>query len=195
MLAASGLRTERLRLEPLAPPLAAEMLAYFERNRAHLAPWEPDRPPDFYTVEHHLRDAERCAVSTAHGECARFAAFERDAEEIVALINLWNIRRGVVQAAVIGYSVDAGREGRGYATEAVKAVVEYAFSTLKLHRLETSYQPANERSGRVLRKLGFAVEGYARDYLYSHGAWRDGILVALTNPAWTPDAAVGCVIP
>jgi ribosomal-protein-alanine N-acetyltransferase len=161
MLAASGLRIERLRLEPLAPHHAAEMLAYYDRNRVHLAPWEPDRSPDFYTVEHHLRDAERCAVATALGECARFAAFERDAEEIVALVNLWNIRRGVVQAAVIGYSVDARREGRGYATEAVKAVAEYAFATLKLHRLETSYQPANERSARVLRKLGFAVEGYA----------------------------------
>jgi [ribosomal protein S5]-alanine N-acetyltransferase len=191
MLAASGLLSERLRLEPLAPRHAAETLAYYDRNRAHLEPWEPDRSPEFYTLEHHVRDAERCAVATAHGECARFAAFERDGEEIVALINLWNIRRGVVQAAVIGYSVDARRAGRGYATEAVKAVVEYAFATLKLHRLETSYQPTNERSGRVLRRLGFTVEGYARDYLYLQGAWRDGILVGLTNPAWTPDAAEG----
>jgi len=66
--------------------------------------------------------------------------------------------------------------------EAAGAVVTYAFETLRLHRLETSYQPTNERSGRVLRKLGFVVEGYARDYLFLNGAWRDGILAARINP-------------
>jgi ribosomal-protein-alanine N-acetyltransferase len=172
-------------LEPFVPLHAAAVLAYYDRNRAHLERWEPSRSPDFYTLEHHVRDAERSAIATTNEECARFVVFERDGEEVVALVNLWNIRRGVVQAAVVGYSVDARREGRGYATEAVKAVVAYAFGTLNLHRLETSYQPTNERSGRVLRKLGFVVEGYARDYLYLDGAWRDGILVSLTNPDWT----------
>lgn len=191
MLAEHGLRTRRLRLEPFVQRHAPGVLAYYDRNRAHLQPWEPARSPEFYTLEHHERDAERCAVATAHGECARFVVFEREGNEVVALVNLWNIRRGVVQAAIVGYSVDAGVEGRGYATEAVGAVVAYAFTTLKLHRLETSYQPTNERSGRVLRKLGFVVVGYARDYLFLNGAWRDAILVGLTNPDWRPDELPG----
>ena len=45
-----------------------------------------------------------------------------------------------------------------------------------------NYIPHNERSGRLLRRLGFMVEGYARDYLFINGAWRDHILTALTNP-------------
>ena len=45
-----------------------------------------------------------------------------------------------------------------------------------------NYMPINERSGRLLRSLGFQVEGYARDYLYVGGAWRDHVLTALTNP-------------
>jgi ribosomal-protein-alanine N-acetyltransferase len=138
----------------------------------------------FYTLAYHERELERAVVAAAQERDVRFGAFAGD--ELVGLINLWNIRRGVVQAAIIGYSVDAAHEGRGYATEAARAVVTYAFETLALHRLETSYQPTNERSGHVLRNLGFVVEGYARDYLYLNGAWRDAILAARTNPAAPP---------
>lgn len=125
------------------------------------------------------------AEEAERGLCARFVAFDESSPEIAACINLWNIRRGVNQAAILGYSVDSSRLGRGYATEAARTVVRYAFDELRLHRLETSYHPENAASGRVLRKLGFSVEGYARDYLRIAGEWRDAILVGLINGAWT----------
>jgi ribosomal-protein-alanine N-acetyltransferase len=178
------LHTERLTLEPLAQRHAAAFLAYHERNRMHLQPWEPARDGAFYTLETQQADILVSEADAERGSCVRFVAFAHGSPEIVASVNLWNIRRGSIHSAIIGYSVDGLSEGRGYATEAAGAVVRYAFDTLNLHRLETSYQPVNERSGRVLRKLGFVVEGYARDYLLLNGAWRDGILVSLTNPNW-----------
>jgi ribosomal-protein-alanine N-acetyltransferase len=178
------LTTERLTLEPLSERHAAAFLAYHERNRAHLKQWEPARPESFYTLETQQSETLACEADAQRGVLERFVAFADGGADIVASINLWNIRRGSIHAAIIGYSVDARYEGQGYATEAAGAVVRYAFEELNLHRLETSYQPANERSGRVLRKLGFVVEGYARDYLFLNGAWRDGILVSLTNPDW-----------
>jgi ribosomal-protein-alanine N-acetyltransferase len=45
-----------------------------------------------------------------------------------------------------------------------------------------NYRPENERSGRLLQRLGFAREGYARDYLFIDGAWRDHVLTSLTTP-------------
>lgn len=186
------LKTERLLLEELAPRHAPMLLAYYERNRAHLESWEPTRSAAFYTVEFHESAIAASEHDAEHGLSKRFVAFELGGPEIVASINLMNIRRGVVHSGIIGYSVDARYEGRGYATEAAGAVVRYAFDVLNLHRLETSYQPTNERSGRVLRNLGFVVEGYARDYLFLNGAWRDGILVSLTNPKWrASDIATG----
>jgi len=55
---------------------------------------------------------------------------------------------------------------------------------MNLHRIMANYVPTNERSASVLKKLGFQVEGYARDYLYLNGKWRDHILTSLTNKDW-----------
>ena len=179
--AAVALETERLRLETFSAWHAAPILAYYERNRAHLEPWEPRRAPEFYTLAYH--EAEIAHAQTAE-EYRRFTVFERTGTEVVGIVNLWQIRRGVIQAAILGYSIDAQRQGRGYAPEAAEAVIGYAFRVLRLHRIEAGYQPANERSGRVLRKLGFVVEGYARDYLNYGDGWRDHILTALINHDW-----------
>jgi ribosomal-protein-alanine N-acetyltransferase len=180
------IQTERLVLEPFSPAHAEAVRDYYDRNRAHLDPWEPARPPAFYTVEYHREQGALAVTALARDEYARFAVFSREDRSLVALHNLWNIRRAVIQAAVIGYSVDEAHGGRGIATEAAAAVVDYAFDVLNLHRVETSYHPMNERSGRVLRKLGFTVEGYARDYLFMRGAWQDAILVSKINPRPTP---------
>ena len=68
--------------------------------------------------------------------------------------------------------------------EALTAAIKYVFEELNLHRIMANYMPANERSAKLLRRLGFTVEGYARDYLRLAGNWRDHILTALTNDSW-----------
>lgn len=49
-----------------------------------------------------------------------------------------------------------------------------------------NYMPHNQRSGNLLRRLGFVVEGYARDYLLINGRWEDHIQTSLINPNWKP---------
>ena len=180
-LAGTALRTPRLTVRTVHAADAPALLGYAARNRAHLDRWEPARPPGFETLAYW----ERFVLSTERehegGRLARFVAeFDEDGA-LVASINLHNIEYGVFSGAVIGYSVDAAYEGRGLAREAVAAVVAYAFDTLGLHRIEANYQPVNDRSGKLLRALGFVVEGYSRDYLYLDGAWRDHIRTSLAR--------------
>ena len=70
-------------------------------------------------------------------------------------------------------------QGSGLMFEALSAALPFALEHLGLHRIMANYQPHNERSGKLLRRLGFAVEGYARDYLYIDGEWRDHVLTAI----------------
>jgi len=177
------LETERLIVETVALPFAEAILAYHTRNRAHLEPWEPTRHADFYKVDYQRGVIERSLASETE---KRFVAIDRETSAIVASVNLSNLRRGANHSAIISYSVDEASQGRGYATTCAGAVMRHAFDVMNLHRLEASYNPINARSGRVLRSLGFVVEGYARDYLLINGKWDDAILVGLTNKEWRP---------
>ncbi|WP_437590589.1 GNAT family N-acetyltransferase [Sorangium sp. So ce1000] len=185
------IETPRLRL--LVPPVefAGRYLAYFERNRDHLARWDPPRPEGFYTEafwrERLLRDHDDFVADRA----LRLALQWRGSPggEVIGVCNFTQFVRGAFQAATLGYSLDQRAVGSGLMFEAIEAAIAYMFDTLGFHRVMANYLPHNERSGRLLRRLGFVVEGYARDYLFIDGAWRDHVLTALTNPRPAPPGA------
>ncbi|WP_437677464.1 GNAT family N-acetyltransferase [Sorangium sp. So ce131] len=188
------IETTRLRL--VLPPvdLADRYLAFYERNRAHLARWDPARPEGFYTEafwrERVLRDHDDFASDRA----LRLALEWRDDPrgEVIGVCNFNQFVRGAFQAATLGYALDQRAVGAGVMFEALTAALAYMFDALGFHRVMANYLPYNERSGRLLRRLGFVVEGYARDYLFIDGAWRDHVLTALTNPnPAPPDPARG----
>lgn len=177
-----ALRTERAFVHMPHPARADAVLAYFERNRAHLEPWEPARPTGFYTRQHW---AQRLAVNREEwmaGVSARF--FVERGERVIGSMNFTNVVGGVFRACSLGYSLDAREVGKGLMAEALGAAVPFVCAQLGLHRVMANYQPSNARSGALLRRLGFVIEGYARDYLYIDGAWRDHVL---TSYVW-PDA-------
>jgi ribosomal-protein-alanine N-acetyltransferase len=170
--------TARLNIESIGPEHIDTLLAYHQRNEKHLASWEPARSSDFFTRSYWSQYAAAVQDDAYHGRAHRFVAMLRGSRQIIASVNVTNIVHGVFQAGVLGYSVDGEQQGRGYGSEAVGTIVTWCFRNINLHRVEANYQPNNERSGRLLRALGFTVEGYARDYLYIDGAWRDHVLTA-----------------
>ena len=91
-------------------------------------------------------------------------------------VTLSNVRRGVAQAASVGYWIGERFARQGYMTEAVLAVVEFAFEELGLHRVEAACLPENDASRSLLLKVGFRQEGYARQYLRINGKWQDHLL-------------------
>jgi [ribosomal protein S5]-alanine N-acetyltransferase len=181
--------TERLLLTIPREEDAPRMLAYVEENREHFAPWSPPEPAGYYTESHwreHLRAAHR---QFAQDLALRLVFFSRDDAQgaVIGDCNFTNFVRGPFQACYLGYKIARRAEGQGLMREALKAAIDYVFENLRLHRIMANYVPTNERSGRVLRSLGFTVEGYARDYLLVGGQWRDHVLTSLTNTRLRPE--------
>ncbi len=179
--------TDRLRLTVPDPASAAAVLDYFERNRSHLEPWAPPAPDDFYTLEFWVRRANIARDELAAGRSLRLLLRPRqDPARVIGSCNFTEVIRGGFQACLLGYGLDQHEVGKGLMEEALRRSIEFVFSDFELHRVMANYMPINERSGALLRRLGFVVEGYARDYLFINGAWRDHILTALTNPKPLP---------
>ncbi len=183
-----GVRLESARLVlRLADMREARLVAaYLERNREHLAPWEPATPTGYYTEWYWRERLVQMRGEEEQGRQLRLHLFEKDAKpaRIVGAIGLSNIVRGAFHSAHLGFSLDHALEGRGTMREALETTLSYAFGPMNLHRIEANHQPHNLRSAGLLRRLGFTPTGYARDYLHIDGAWRDHVQTALINPNW-----------
>ena len=177
------LHTARCQLSLLQPDNAPVLLAYRQRNRDHLSPWEPAPNPDDGSLDEACqRAAARSVQAYADGLAVYFLATDRQTGDMLAACNFTNIVHGIFQACHLGYSVDHAWQGKGLMYEVVQAGITYMFETQGLHRIMANHMPANVRSERLLRRLGFEREGYARAYLKIGGRWEDHVLNALVRP-------------
>ena len=153
-------------------------------SRAFLTPWEPTWPPDDLTRTAFRRRLRRYAEEIEADEAHPFFLFRAGDHRLLGGLTLGNVRRGVAQAATLGYWMGEAHAGRGHMSRAVRAMAGFAFAELRLHRVEAACVPENEASRRLLEKVGFHYEGMARAYLRIDGAWRDHRLYALleTDP-------------
>jgi [ribosomal protein S5]-alanine N-acetyltransferase len=161
------------------------LLDFHKRNREHLEHWMPPVPEDFFTPGHWRRWVAGAQALYQHDQAVRLIM--RHAEPrggpIIGQINFTNIQRGALQACVVGYHIDHEWQGRGLMKLAMQAALRFMFEELRLHRIMANHLPHNERSAGLLKSLGFAVEGYAKHYLYMNGAWQDHVLTALVTPS------------
>ncbi|CUA83652.1 [SSU ribosomal protein S5P]-alanine acetyltransferase [Gulbenkiania indica] len=186
-LAQPVLTTPRLQLVPVSLGWARALLDYHLRNRDHLSPWDPVSGDMYYTELNWTMRCRQRLRDWSDGRGAAYVLVRPEQPGVVAgVVQLSNIVRGPLQAAHLSYSIDATLEGKGYMREALEAVVALAFGPLRLHRLMANYQPHNDRSGGLLKRLGFVVEGRAPAYLFLNGAWRDHVLTARVNPDFDP---------
>ena len=86
--------------------------------------------------------------------------------------------------AEIGYVLNRQFWGKGYGTEILDAMIEMAFNTYQLHRLEADIDPDNAASLALLKKFGFREEGLFRERWLMGDEWRDSVMMALLAPAW-----------
>jgi len=170
----------------LRPPEMRDYEAWADlraQSRAFLTPWEPTWPTDDLTRASFRRRVRRNNLEIYNDEAYPFLIF-RDDDVLAGGLTLGQIKRGVVQAATLGYWIGAPLARQGLMSAAVQAVTGYAFATLRLHRIEASCLPHNEASIKLLERTGFTREGYARAYLRINGVWQDHLLYGLleTDP-------------
>jgi [ribosomal protein S5]-alanine N-acetyltransferase len=151
----SAIETARLLLREPTADDATLLADYYRRNAARFEQWEPARPAG---PEAQRRWIAEVRAQRAAGAGATFLALDRalaDAQlaGVVALSGFSVDPPG----AMLDYSVDAAYEGRGFASEAVAALLDYGERELGRYTIGAYYDPGNARSAALLQRLGFRV--------------------------------------
>ena len=175
------LKTKRLTIKLLEPRDAHLMVAFRITNKIHLREWEPERSEEFYTEKFWLIQSKMTTRQFQNGVSVCFVIMDVKASRILGVCNYTNIVRGTFQACQLGYSIDHAHEGQGIMFEALQAANKYIFDNIKLHRIMAHYIPRNKRSGELLRRLGFVIEGRAESFMKINGMWEEHILTSLIN--------------
>ncbi len=84
----------------------------------------------------------------------------------------------------IGYDLLKDYWGQGYMIESLKPMIEYGFTKYELNRIEAHTAAVNEASRRLLKRLGFSLDGISRESAFFRGAFRDGCLYSLLRREW-----------
>ncbi|QZC97337.1 GNAT family N-acetyltransferase [Pseudomonas sp. ERGC3:05] len=173
--------TERLLLQAAHRSHAGTLRAHLVANRAFLQPWEPSRDDEYFELAAISQRLATMAEKTASGEAVHLLMLREG--HIIGSCNFTTIVRGAFEACHLGYALDESAQGQGLMHEALNAAIAYVFDEMKLHRIMANYRPENERSARLLKRLGFEREGAARAYLKINGEWADHVLTSLINSA------------
>jgi ribosomal-protein-alanine N-acetyltransferase len=160
------INTDNLILRLPEPKDIPAILRYFKENEAHLSPFDPKRPNDFYTESFWKERIPKYLEAFHSDQAIRLYLFDaKNDEEVIGTLEFSQIARGPFQACYLGYGIAKKHEGKGLMYEGAKAAILYAFDKLNIHRIMANHLPDNHRSGRLLQRLGFTKECIAKDYL------------------------------
>lgn len=174
----------RVHIRPPETGDRAQWLALREASKAFLQPWEPTWAPDAVTRQGFMRRLHRFQANWDSGESYPFFILTNHGNKLAGGVTLSNIRRGVSQAASVGYWVGESFARQGIMSEGLNLTLDYAFKMLNLHRVEAACLPHNAASRGLLEKCGFREEGLARQYLCINGRWQDHVTYGIlrTDP-------------
>ncbi|MFC5447903.1 GNAT family N-acetyltransferase [Paenibacillus aestuarii] len=158
---------------------AEALLSLHKRNREFFQAFTPLREESYYTLDKQISNIHSWEEDRKKGTKFNFGIFLKETDELIGDISLFEVIRGPLQKAMMGYSLDAAHNGKGYMSEAAKLVVRYAFEHEKLHRLEAGVKPSNGGSLRILEKAGFQREGIARKNVKINDVWEDHVMLSL----------------
>jgi ribosomal-protein-alanine N-acetyltransferase len=131
------------------------------RNKDFFRKTSPTLQEDFYTLDFQLEHIKKSIYQQESDQRYGFGIFLKDDDFLIGNILLAAIMRGPFQSCIMGYSLDQQYNGKGYTSEALRLIVDFAFNELKLFRIEAGVLPSNTGSIRVLEKTGFQEKACA----------------------------------
>jgi len=174
--------TERLVLKVIDKSYAELGIDYYLNNKCFLEQWEPVKRKEFYTKQYQEEQLDKELSSIENNNALRLWIFKKEDENrIIGTVGFSNIVRGAFLSCTLGYKLDKDEINKGYISEAIQKGIEVMFNEFGLHRIEANIMPKNNRSIRVVEKLGFYNEGLAYKYLKINGKWEDHIHMVLLN--------------
>ena len=178
--------TRRLCLRFLEPHEAHLMTRFRIENKKHLEPWEPKRTAGFFTEPFWQLQLGAAVRDFCQGHSVCLVVLDKPQREVLGVCNYTNIIRGTFQSCHLGYALSEQHQGDGLMGEALHSSIDYIFKSRGLHRIMANYLPHNQRSRKLLERLGFEVEGRAKQFLLINGRWEDHVLTSLINPCSNP---------
>lgn len=173
------LGTPRLELRPLTDADVPALFAIFKDPEA-MRYWASPAMTDIAEAEALLQDIQRHAEAET---LFQWGLARRDDDIVIGTCTLFRIDRRH-RRCELGYIVRRDLWGRGFAKEALTALLDHAFGTLGLHRLEADIDPRNASSIRLVERLGFQREGHLRERYFVAGDIQDSVIYGLLAPEW-----------
>jgi ribosomal-protein-alanine N-acetyltransferase len=180
------LETPRLLLRRIEPRDAEALFAIFSDEAVM----------EFYgNLPHHAVDDSRDLIARqeqryANREGIRWGITRRGEDTVVGSCGLFLFDEGYHRATT-GYELGRAHWRQGIVSEALTAMLDFAFSRMDLHRVEAVVDDVNERSKGLLRKLGFTQEGTLRQRFYFRDRFLDEHYFGLLRDEWRPTRAIG----
>ncbi|KFX59253.1 GNAT family N-acetyltransferase [Clostridium botulinum] len=173
------LKGENIVLRNLTPGNAKNLLDYYIRNKEYLAPFEPNRDSNFYTLDGQRDLLNESYRQFLNGNAIEVGIFKKG--NFIGKIKVSSIVYGSFKNGIIGYSIDKLEQGHGYMKEAVNLFIDYLFTEGDLHRVEASALLENEKSKGVLKGCRFNELGINKKYLFINGQWKDHVTYYITK--------------
>jgi RimJ/RimL family protein N-acetyltransferase len=181
------LETERLLLRPFGPD-DLEALFAIQADES-VARWLYNDPRTLVETRELLARKIGGAALHGEGEWLSAAAVLRTTGELVGDVSLHWASEAHGQGE-LGFVVHPEHQGRGYATEASRPLLDFAFGPLGLHRVIGRLEPRNTGSARVLEKLGMRREAHLVENEWVKGEWQSELVYAILAREWVGSAGM-----
>jgi RimJ/RimL family protein N-acetyltransferase len=173
------LQTQRLRLKGLTVSDAEALFRY--RSLPEVTQFQSWAPTSIEEAIQFIEE-DTCHVMDQPDSWFQLGIFLNENQTMIGDLGIHFLAEG--STVEIGVTVAPAYQGRGFAAEAVLRVVEFLFDTLHKNKVVASVDPGNIKSMKLMKRVGFRLEGIYKNTVLFRGEWTDDAVYTLSREEW-----------